>query len=66
MSVLMNLAVLAAESPGPRGDNPSEGGGLLIIAGVIVAVMVIAALGVLLVNRFGVRQMPRRSRRPRS
>jgi hypothetical protein len=62
MAAMFNLALVIAQS-GPRDDNPSEGGGILIIVGVILAVVLVVAAGVVLVNRFGVRQ--RVSRRPK-
>ena len=48
----------AAESPGPREDNPSGVGGVLIIAGIILGVILLA-VAIFLV--FGAVQ--RRSRR---
>jgi hypothetical protein len=49
---LVNFAVLAADSPGPRGDNPSDLGGILVIVGIaLLCVAVVAGGGLLLVRR---------------
>lgn len=42
----MNLALTtvllaAAESPGPQGDNPTDVGGILIIAGIAAAFLLV-------------------------
>jgi hypothetical protein len=52
MAHLLNLALLAADSPGPRGDNPSDLGGILIIVGIVlVATAVVVGAGWLLATR---------------
>jgi hypothetical protein len=41
---LHQLGLLAAESPGPRGDNPSDLGGILIVVGIVAAVALVAVV----------------------
>jgi hypothetical protein len=54
MSDLLVTAVLfAAESPGPRGDNPDGSGGIFIIAGIVLAVALGGFLLHALIHRFG-------------
>ncbi|HYP48749.1 MAG TPA: hypothetical protein VEQ61_08960 [Thermoleophilaceae bacterium] len=51
---LLNFLLLAQnDSPGPRGDNPSDGGGVLIIVGIILAVVLLAAAGAFYMARRG-------------
>jgi hypothetical protein len=45
------IGLLAADSPGPRGDNPSDLGGILIIVGIVVTVAVLGFVGALLLAR---------------
>jgi hypothetical protein len=58
------IAVLAAQAPGPRGDNPSELGGILIIAGIVAAVVLLALAGYVLATRFGRTRAEVARRRP--
>jgi hypothetical protein len=54
---LVSLALLAADSPGPRGDNPSDLGGILIIVAIVlVAVAVVVGAGWLLATRGSTRR----------
>jgi hypothetical protein len=39
--LLISAILLAADSPGPRGDNPDSGGGVLIIVGIAVLVLLV-------------------------
>lgn len=59
--------VLLASSHGPRGDNPEGVSGILIIAGIVLAVAVGALIVHTLFHRFGrskPRAMKRRPARP--
>lgn len=51
--VLVSLVLLAQDSPGPSGDNPDGGGGVLIIVGIVLAVAIGAFLLHALFHRFG-------------
>jgi len=53
IDVFVSALVVAAESPGPRGDNPDGSGGVLIIVGIVLAVALGAFLVHALVHRFG-------------
>ena len=53
IDLFASLALFAAESPGPRGDNPDGSGGVLIIVGIVLAVAVGAFVLHALVHRFG-------------
>lgn len=46
-------ALLLAADPGPRGDNPEGASGVLIIAGIVLAVAVGGFLLHALIHRFG-------------
>jgi len=69
MSVLIDIALLAADSPGPRDDNPGMLGGVVIIVGIVVAAIVLGFVAHFLLHRFG-RTRPdvarRRPQRPGS
>jgi hypothetical protein len=45
---ILDIALVAA-----RGDNPSTVGGILIVAGIVVAAVVLGFAGHFLVHRFG-------------
>lgn len=51
--LLATVALLAQDSPGPRGDNPDDGGGILIIAGIVLAVLIGGFLLHAAFQRFG-------------
>jgi len=53
INLLTSVAMFAAESPGPRGDNPDDSGGLFIILGIVVAVAIGAFVLHALFQRFG-------------
>ena len=53
---LHSLLLLAAEGPSPRGDNPSDAGGILIIVGIVLAVIVGAFVLHLLVHKASARR----------
>jgi hypothetical protein len=53
IDLLASVALLAAESPGPRGDNPDDSGGILIIVGIVLAVAVGGLILHALIHRFG-------------
>jgi hypothetical protein len=53
MNDLLVSAVLLAADPGPRGDNPEGAGGVLIIAGIVLAVAIGGFLLHALIHRFG-------------
>jgi hypothetical protein len=48
---LHELGLLAAQSPGPRGDNPSDLGGILIVVGIVAAVVLVAVVAFLVLPR---------------
>ena len=52
-SLLVGVSLMAAESPGPRGDNPDGSGGILIIAGIVLAVALGGFILHALAHRFG-------------
>jgi len=51
--LFVSVALFAAESPGPRGDNPDGSGGILIILGIVLALAVGAFILHALFQRFG-------------
>lgn len=51
--LLLTVVLFAQDSPGPRGDNPDDGGGILIIAAIVLAVAIGGFLLHALVHRFG-------------
>ncbi len=51
--LFVSLALLAAESPGPRGDNPDGYGGVFIILGIVLAIAVGGFILHVLLHRFG-------------
>ena len=53
MTDLFLTAALLAADPGPRGDNPEGVSGILIIAGIVLAVAVGGFLLHALIHRFG-------------
>jgi hypothetical protein len=53
IDLLASVALLAAESPGPRGDNPDDSGGILIIVGIVLAVAIGGLILHALIHRFG-------------
>ncbi len=57
-AALLDFALVLAASPGPRGDNPSDSGGILIVVGIAVAVVLLGATVLILMQR---RTRPRRS-----
>jgi hypothetical protein len=58
IDLLVSIALFAAESPGPRGDNPDDSGGIFIIIGIVLAVALAAFVLHALFHRFG-RSRPR-------
>jgi len=53
INLLTSVVLFAAESPGPRGDNPDDSGGIFIILGIVVAVALGAFILHALFQRFG-------------
>ena len=53
INLLTSVVLFAAESPGPRGDNPDDSGGIVIILGVVLAVALAAFILLALFQRFG-------------
>jgi hypothetical protein len=53
IDLFLSVALFAAESPGPRGDNPDGSGGVFIIGGIVLAVVVGGFLLHALFHRFG-------------
>ena len=53
IDLFVSVALLAADSPGPRGDNPDASGGVLIIGGIVLAVVLGAFILHALFHRFG-------------
>jgi hypothetical protein len=53
MDLFVSFVLFAAESPGPRGDNPDGSGGVLIIVGIVLAVLLGAFILHALFHRFG-------------
>jgi hypothetical protein len=51
--LLASVLLVAANSPGPRGDNPDDGGGVLIIVAIVLAVLLAGLLLGFLFRRFG-------------
>jgi hypothetical protein len=49
---LHGVALVAADSPGPRGDNPSDLGGILIVVGIVAAVALLAVVAFIVLPRF--------------
>jgi hypothetical protein len=49
----VTVLLFAQDSPGPRGDNPDDGGGILIIAAIVAAVAIGGFLLHALFHRFG-------------
>jgi hypothetical protein len=49
----VSLLLIAQDRPGPRGDNPDDGGGVLIVVGIVVAVALAGFLLHFLFQRFG-------------
>jgi hypothetical protein len=43
-TLLSTIHLIAAESPGPRGDNPDDSGGIFIILGIALAFIVVLGL----------------------
>jgi len=62
IDLFVSFALFAAESPGPRGDNPDGSGGVLIIVGIVLAVALGAIILHALFHRFG-RSRPNAMRR---
>jgi hypothetical protein len=52
-SWISEILLIAADSPGPRGDNPETLGGIVIVIGIVVAVLVMGLVGYLVMQRFG-------------
>jgi hypothetical protein len=50
---ISEILLLAADSPGPRGDNPETLGGILIVVGIVLGVLVMGFVGYLVMQRFG-------------
>ena len=50
---LLDMALLFAADPGPRGDNPEGGAGVLLIAGIALAVLLLGFLLLFAFRRFG-------------
>ena len=48
---LHGVALVAADSPGPRGDNPSDLGGILIVVGIMVLLVAAALVYVIDIQR---------------
>lgn len=56
---LAAVVLLAQDSPGPgRGENPDDGGGVLVIVGIVLAVLILGFLLHAAFQRFG-RSKPR-------
>jgi hypothetical protein len=53
IDLFASVALFAADSPGPRGDNPDGSGGVFIIVGVVLAVAFGAFVLHALIHRFG-------------
>ena len=53
INLLTSVVMFAAESPGPRGDNPDDSGGLFIILGIVVAFAIGAFILHALFQRYG-------------
>lgn len=53
IDLFVSVALLAAESPGPRGANPDGSGGVFIIVGIVLAVVVGGVILLALFHRFG-------------
>jgi hypothetical protein len=53
IDLFVSVALVAAESTGPRGDNPDGSGGVLIILGIVLAVALGAFVLHALFHRFG-------------
>ncbi len=53
INLLTSVVLFAAESPGPRGDNPDGSGGIFIILGIVLAVALGAFILHALFQRFG-------------
>jgi hypothetical protein len=53
IDLLVGFVLLAADSPGPRGDNPDGSAGVLIIVGIVLAVALAALVLHALFHRFG-------------
>jgi hypothetical protein len=51
--LLVSFVLIAQDSPGPRGDNPDGGGGVLIIAGIVAAALIGGFVLHALFQRFG-------------
>ena len=53
MVTLINLVLLAAESPGPgRSTNPDDGGGIAIVLGIAIAFLIaLVVVGLLVRSR---------------
>ena len=51
--LFVSLVLFAQDSPGPRGGNPDDGGGILIIVGIVLAVAIGGFLLHALIHRFG-------------
>jgi hypothetical protein len=49
----VSLLLIAQDSPGPRGDNPDDGGGVLIIVGIVIALAIGGFVLHTLFHRFG-------------
>jgi hypothetical protein len=62
--LLVSMFLIAQDSPGPRGDNPDDGGGFLIIIGIIVAVAIAGFLILFLFHRFGASKQRAMERHP--
>ncbi len=58
IDLFVSVAYFAAESPGPRGDNPDGSGGVLIILGIVLAVALGGFILHAVFHRFG---RPRRA-----
>jgi hypothetical protein len=52
-SWISEIPLVAADSPGPRGDNPETLGGILIVVGIVLAVLVMGFVGYLVMQRLG-------------
>jgi len=64
IDLFVSVALFAAESPGPRGDNPGDSGGVLIIIGIVLAVALGAFLLHAAFHRFGRSRPEAMSRNP--
>jgi len=64
IDLFLSFTLFAADSPGPRGDNPDGAGGVFIIVGIVLAVVLGAFILHTLFHRFGRSRPEAMSRNP--